>query len=145
MSSMGSTRRQALPNHITSKVGFLFNQSGESFVKHGLNPEAGLTQSHYLKVKIFVDNQTCVGLLNYGVSRSPFLAACLREISYFLAKFNIELRAEYVPSKENHLADLCSRAFSNDTYYNNFNRLLVDGVLILESVDYNKFNFEFDL
>ena len=98
-----------------------------------------------LKVKIFVDNQACVALLNYGVSRSPFLAACLREISYFLAKFNIELRAEYVPSKENHLADLCSRAFSNDTYYNNFNRLLVDGVLILESVDYNKFNFEYDL
>ena len=98
-----------------------------------------------LKVKIFVDNQACVALLNYGVSRSPFLAACLREISYFLAKYNIELRAEYVPSKENHLADLCSRAFSNETHYNNFNRLLLDGVLILENVDYDKFKFELDL
>ena len=70
-----------------------------------------------LKVKVYVDNQACVSLLNYGVTQSPFLAACLREISYFLASFNIELRAEYIPSKDNYLADLCSRAFSSETYF----------------------------
>ena len=31
-----------------------------------------------LKVKNFVDNQACVSLLNYGITKSPFLAACLR-------------------------------------------------------------------
>ena len=31
-----------------------------------------------LRVRIFVDNQACVALLNYGVTKSPFLAACLR-------------------------------------------------------------------
>ena len=98
-----------------------------------------------LKVKIYVDNQACVALLNYGVTRSPFLAACLREILYVLAKFNIELRAEYIPSKENCLADLCSRAFSNDNFFNNFNKLLNDKVLILENVFYEKFSFELDL
>ena len=36
-----------------------------------------------LKVKIFVDNQACVALLNYGVSRSPILAACVRELILF--------------------------------------------------------------
>ena len=35
------------------------------------------------KVRIFVDNQACVALLNYGITRSPFLATCLREI-YFV-------------------------------------------------------------
>ena len=33
-----------------------------------------------LKVRIWVDNQVCVALLNYGITKSPFLAACLREI-----------------------------------------------------------------
>ena len=61
-----------------------------------------------LKVKILVDNQVCVALLNYGITRSPFLAACLREIQLILPKYNIELKAEYIPSKENCLADLCS-------------------------------------
>ena len=83
-----------------------------------------------------MDNQACVALLNYGVSRSPFLAACLREIHFVLAKFNIELRAEYIPSKDNCLADLCSRAFSNDIFYKNFNKLLSDKTLVLENIHY---------
>ena len=74
-----------------------------------------------LKVRIFVDNQVCVALLNYGITRSPFLASCLREIQFILAKYNIELKAEYIPSKDNSLADLCSRAFSSDVHYRNFN------------------------
>ena len=98
-----------------------------------------------LKVRIFVDNQACVALINYGITKSPFLAACLREIAFFLAKHNIELRAEYIASKENCLADLCSRAFNNDFYFQNFNKLLQEGVLILENIDYDKFKFELNL
>ena len=98
-----------------------------------------------LKVKIYVDNQVCVALLNRGLTRSPFLAACLREIQFVLARYNIEMQAEYIPSKENHLADLCSRAFSNDIFYKNFNKLLMDKVLILENVCYDKLQFELDL
>ena len=62
-----------------------------------------------------------------------------------LASFNIELRAEYIPSKENCLADLCSRAFTSDLYFYNFNKLLADKVLIIENVHYDKFKFELDL
>ena len=98
-----------------------------------------------LKVKIYVDNQAVVFLLNYGITRSPYLAACLREIFYVLAMFNIELRAEYIPSKENCLADLCSRAFSSNLHFNQFNKLLNDKVLILEDCHYEKFQFELDL
>ena len=68
------------------------------------------------KLRIFVDNMACVALLNYGITKSPFLASCLREIAYFLAKYNIELRAEYVPSKQNVLADLCSHACSSEMH-----------------------------
>ena len=98
-----------------------------------------------LKVKIFVDNQACVALLNYGITKSPFLAACLREISFVLASYNIELRAEYVPTKQNVLADLCSRAFSNDIHFNNFNKLLRNKTLKLENVNYDYFAFKLNL
>ena len=97
------------------------------------------------RVRIFVDNMACVALLNYGITKSPFLAACLREIAYFLARYNIELRAEYVPSKQNVLADLCSRAFSSELHFKNFSKLLKDKTLMLEIVYYEKFNFEIDL
>ena len=97
------------------------------------------------RVLIYVDNQACVSLLNYGITKSPFLAACLREISYFLAKFCIELKSEYIPSKENCLADLCSRCFTSDVHFSNFNKLLDDRILILENVDYRKFLFELDI
>ena len=98
-----------------------------------------------LRVRIFVDNQSCVALLNYGVTRSPFLAACLREIFFYLAKFNIELRAEYIPSRDNDMADLCSRAFSSDMHYSKFTKLLNDRVLILENICYEKLQFQLDL
>ena len=94
-----------------------------------------------LRVKIFVDNQACVALLNNGITKSPFLAACLREIAFVLAQYNIELRAEYVPSKQNVLADLCSRAYLNDTHFDNFNKLLRKGVLKLDYIMYDYFLF----
>ena len=98
-----------------------------------------------LKVLIFSDNQACVALLNYGVTKSPFLASCLREIEFYLARFNIEIKAQYVASKENVLADLCSRAYTSDIHFKNFNKLLKDGTLILENVIYENFNFEHEV
>ena len=98
-----------------------------------------------LKVRIFVDNQVCVALLNYGITRSPFLASCLREIQFILAKYNIELKAEYIPSKDNSLADLCSRAFSSDVHYRNFNTCLINKTFILENLRYEYFDFEYSM
>ena len=108
-------------------------------VKHWISDLANL------RVQIFVDNQACVALLNHGVTRCPILAACLREMYFFLAKYNIELKAHYIPSKGNCLADLCSRAFSSVSHHTNFTKLLVDRVLILDLLDYRKLEFELDL
>ena len=98
-----------------------------------------------LKVKIYIDNKACVALLNYGITRSPFLGACLREIAFFLTEFNIQLRAEYITSRDNFLADTCSRAFSSEKYFNNFNLLLQNKTILLDPLFYNKFNFEYEL
>ena len=108
-------------------------------IKHWFADLAGL------RVKIFVDNQACVALLNYGISRSPELASYLREINFFLARYSIELKSEYIPSKENCLADLCSRAFSSVTHYNNFNKFLNDGVLKLDLFSYDNLKCNLDL
>ena len=62
-----------------------------------------------------------------------------------LAKYNIELKSEYIPSKMNCLADLCSRAFSNEVHYQNFNKCLSEGTFILDFICYEHFSFEFDL
>ena len=97
------------------------------------------------KIKIYVDNQACVALLNYGITKSPYLATCLREIQYFLALFNIEIVAEYIPSKQNFLADICSRAFTSDKYFKDFNALLDNNTIVLENVFYDKFKFEHEL
>ena len=98
-----------------------------------------------LRVRIFVDNQVCVALLNYGITRSSFLATCLREIQYVMAQYNIELKAEYIPSKQNCLADMCSRAFTSELHFSNFNKCLLNKTLILEDLFYNKLYFEHDL
>ena len=98
-----------------------------------------------LKIKIFVDNQACVELLNYGITRSEFLASCLREIQFVLAKYNIELKAQYIPSKQNYLADMCSWAFSNDSHFHNFNQCLNNGSLILENFLYDNVYFVYDV
>ena len=97
-----------------------------------------------LKVKIFIDNQACMSLLNYGVTKSPFLASCLREINYFLALYNIEILAVYIPSKYNYLADVCSRAFLNESYFEQFNNLLRNGTIVLENVVYDNLYFQYD-
>ena len=96
-----------------------------------------------LRVRTFIDNQACVALINYGITKSPFLASCLREIQFFLANFNIEIKAEYIPSKQNYLADLCSRAFSSNSFFANFNKLLNEGTLNLECMNYDNFKFNY--
>ena len=95
-----------------------------------------------LRIRIFSDNQVCVALLNNGFKRSPFLAQCLREIQFLLATYNIEVRAQYIPSKENYIADLCSRAFMNDVYFKNFNQLLNDKTIVLEVFNYDYLSFQ---
>ena len=62
-----------------------------------------------------------------------------------LAKYNIELKAEYIPSKKNRLAELCSRAFSSNVLFKKFNNHVENGTFILEYIYYDKLYFEHNL
>ena len=111
---------------------------------HEYPDPTGLTGFSWQKCPLYL-SQVCVALLNYGITRSPFLASCLREIQFILAKYNIELKAEYIPSKDNSLADLCSRAFSSDVHYRNFDTCLINKTFILENLRYEYFDFEYSM
>ena len=61
------------------------------------------------RIRILCDNMVSVQVLNSGAARDEFLQDCLREICFFLALYEVELRAQHIAGIENRVADLCSR------------------------------------
>ena len=61
------------------------------------------------RIKLFCDNEASVTVLNTGRTRDPFLQACLREICFFAARFECELKAVHLPGTDNRIPDLLSR------------------------------------
>ena len=43
------------------------------------------------------------------------------------------------------MTHLCSKAYTSETFYDNFNKLLQDEVQVLENIDYNLFTFDLNL
>lgn len=62
-----------------------------------------------LRITVRCDNEAAVTVVNTGRCRNPFMNSCLREICYFAAIYEFEVRAMHVPGVSNHLADLLSR------------------------------------
>ena len=62
-----------------------------------------------LRITVRCDNEAAVTVVNTGRCRNPFMNSCLREICYFAALYEFEVRAVHVPGVSNHLADLLSR------------------------------------
>ena len=60
-------------------------------------------------VAFAIDNSATVSWINYGVARSPQAMKILRNIFWLTAKFNVRIRATWVPSEENVAADAGSR------------------------------------
>ena len=62
-----------------------------------------------LRITVCCDNKAAVTVVNTGRCRNPFMNSCLREICYFAAIYEFEVRAVHVPRVSNHFADLLSR------------------------------------
>ena len=60
-------------------------------------------------VAFAIDNFATVSWINYGVARSPQAMKILRKIFWLTAKFNLRIRATWIPSEENVAADAGSR------------------------------------
>ena len=60
-------------------------------------------------VLLYCDNQTTIIALQSGRVSCPFMQKCLREIRFHSAKLNFRVRAVYLASADNCLADSLSR------------------------------------
>ena len=99
------------------------------------------TQFRGKRILVYCDNNTSVQVLNSGKSKDEALLKCLREICYFSAMHEFEIRAEHLPGVENRKSDLLSRWHLDGKYkrlfeaeFNNLN---------LKIVDVSKDNFKF--
>ena len=95
-----------------------------------------------MNIQIFVDNMTTVLAINSGASRNDFISACLRELWFWCAKFEILLRAQHLPGVDNRLADYLSRWHLRPEFYSHkfFSELNYD----IEEVFLEEANFSLD-
>ena len=61
------------------------------------------------RLQVVCDNEAAVRVLNRGFSRDAFMQDCMREIAYFAALWEFELRAVHIPGVDNRIPDLLSR------------------------------------
>ena len=57
----------------------------------------------------FCDNTASVAVVNNGAARDPFLQNCLREICFWAAYYEFEIRARHLAGVNNRTADVLSR------------------------------------
>ena len=62
-----------------------------------------------LSIQVFCDNSSAVTVLNSGKTRSVLLNDCLRELFFYLAKFQVSVFGVNISGVDNRLPDLLSR------------------------------------
>jgi hypothetical protein len=62
-----------------------------------------------LKLQILCDNVAAVTVLNTGRSHDAFMQDCLREVCFYAAMWEFELRSVHLPGVQNRIPDLLSR------------------------------------
>ena len=60
-------------------------------------------------IRFSTDNQNAMYAINTGRTNDKFMLHCIREITWWLAKYQILLRATYINTKLNTLPDALSR------------------------------------
>lgn len=84
------------------------------------------------KVLVQCDNQTTVTIINSCSARDRFLQACLREIQHICALNSAEIRAVWLKTSQNEIADALSRWNQHPKYAECF-RQLTQGAEVFET------------
>ena len=81
--------------------------------------------SKYSNTKFWVrlDNEASVYAINSGRTVDSFMNACLRELAFQSAKYNIEIKARHIATKANTLPDLLSRWYRDRSAQQKFCQL----------------------
>ena len=94
-------------------------------------------------VRISTDSQIAMYAINKGNTRDTFILKCLREMTWYLAKFEILLRAQYINTKLNVVPDALSRWYQSGEARITVKRLL-DKTWVRRSVTGNITSFQFN-
>ena len=62
------------------------------------------------RIQVFCDNMASVNVINSGATRDIFQQKCLREMLFFAAKNQFEIRSCHIAGVDNRVSDLLSRA-----------------------------------
>ena len=94
------------------------------------------------RIVVFCDNEAVCRVINSGSSRCEILQDCLRELCFFAAKYEFEIRARHLCSLENRLADHLSRWDLSPFHRERFFELTRDCFIQEVNVSENLFSFE---
>ncbi|XP_077977557.1 uncharacterized protein LOC144433121 [Glandiceps talaboti] len=62
------------------------------------------------RVTVMCDNEATVSVINTGRSKDNFMIACNRELLFWCASFQVEVRAKHTPGRDNTAADYLTTA-----------------------------------
>lgn len=96
---------------------------------------------HGKRIKVFCDNSAVVTVINSGRTKCELLQSCLREIAFLSAVNECEIRAVWLDTKCNRLADHLSRWDSDKTHRDQFFELTSSYNLIEHKVEDILFEF----
>lgn len=75
------------------------------------------------KIVINCDNSSSVAVINSGKARAHFMQACLREVSWFAAQHEFEIRASHIEGESNRIPDHLSRWHLDSSHEKKFYEL----------------------
>jgi hypothetical protein len=93
------------------------------------------------KILVFCDNEASVQVLNSGHTRDPFMQNCLREICFYAANLQFEVKAKYISGENNRLPDYLSRWEIDKTYRILFKNSIRDRIYHEIDITDDHFNF----
>ena len=96
------------------------------------------------RIQVYCDNMVSVAVINSGATKDAFLQKCLREILFFAAKHEFEIRSRHIQGVENRISDLLSRAHLGGMYETGCRKSMQDFGLDQVQVAPETFTFEHD-
>jgi hypothetical protein len=72
------------------------------------------------RIIVKCDNEASVIVMNSGRSKDPFMQACLRELAFVSARYQVEVRGEHVAGISNRIPDALSRWSLDPKYSEEF-------------------------
>lgn len=100
---------------------------------------------HFRAQRLLVqcDNQAVVTVLNSGRAHNKWLQACLREIQHWCGLNSTEIRAVWIKTEENAIADCLSRWHLNKKYRDKFEQATRNSFLIQCQVSVKDLEFNY--